>query len=267
MTPTGYVFVASILLGVGLTWGVIRRWSRTDGRVGVASTLFLGLVLTCISTLFVMSAVFLADAVREMVVLPKYEAQIVDFESAWEEVRRTDSDGDSWTEDVLMHTPILRFADRTGQVVTVRGNVRSGAEPVIGDTVRVAYGGGSVQVISVASIGLLAGGGLIVSILGYILLHALYYTIGRSQARLGEIGVSALFYGLVPLGVMGMFAGLLWGGVIGFFREGSDVPAWVFGVSLFFCIALALAAVGLFVGPAKGGKTNRRRPKRRRRRS
>ncbi|MEM9795293.1 MAG: hypothetical protein AAF919_02320 [Pseudomonadota bacterium] len=263
MTPLGYVFVASILLGVVLTWGVARRRSRMKGSFGPAGTLLLGFMLTNVSTLFVMLAFFLADIVRDMIILPKYTAEIVDVESAWEEVRRTDSDGDSWTEDVLMHTPILRFEDETGRFVTLPGNVRSGAAPIIGDMVRVAYGGGSVKVISVASIGLLAGGGLIVAILGYILLHAVYYSVGRSQARLGEMGVKALFYGLFPLGMLGMFAGLLWGGVIEFLRVDSDVPVWAFVVSLFFCVVLVLAAVGLVMSarqekPRRRGRRGRR---------
>lgn len=251
ITPVGYLFFAAVLAGVLLTIGVNRRWAKNGKPIGIGASVFVGLILVTMSTLFFMFSYFGADGVYQMMTFPKYEATIISFDSAWDEVTRTDSDGDRYIEDVLMHTPTLRFVDDTGQVITQRGNIRSGAEPVIGETVTVGYSPGrSLQVISIVSIGLYIGLAVMLMILGYILISVLFFTLGRKPKWLETAGRVLLVYIVIGGGMLGMLAGMVYG-VYGYFQPGSDTPLWAMLLSAFFSIVLALSLVGMFLLPKK----------------
>lgn len=251
VTPIGYLFFASIAFGIALMVGVSRRWSKDGKPTGIGTNLFFGLVLVCISTLFFMLSFVGAKAVYEMVTFPKYEATIVSFESEWEEVTRRDSDGRSYTDDVLMHTPMLQFTDETGRTITQRGNVRSEAEPVIGDNVTVGYREGrGLQVISLASIGLYAALFVMLMILGFILAKVLLFTLGRKSKWLDAFGSFLLVYIVIGGSMLFMLAAMTYG-VFSYFQSGSDTPLWVMLICAFFTLTLTLAFLGLFVAPKK----------------
>ncbi len=251
LTPFGYLFVASIAFGILLMIGVSRRWSRQGRPVGIGSNLFFGLVLVIMSNLFFGLGFTGAQAIYNMISFPKYEATIVGFSSSWEEFSRTGSDGSSYTENVLMHTPTLRFRDDAGRTITQQGNVRSGAEPVIGDKVTVAYRSGEpLQVISLASIGLYIGLVVMLLILGFILTKVLFFTLGRKSKGLDKFGGVLLVYIIIGGSMLGMLAAMVYG-VFSYFQPGSDMPLWAMLVCVFFSLTLALAFVGIFVAPKK----------------
>ncbi|MDX8349974.1 hypothetical protein SLH49_18450 [Cognatiyoonia sp. IB215446] len=256
ITPIGYLFFGSIAFGITLMVGVSRRWSKDGKPAGIVANLFFGLVLVCISTLFFMLSFFGAKAVYEMVTFPKYEATIISFESEWEEFTRTDSDGRSYTEDVLMHTPMLQFTDETGRIITQEGNIRSGAEPVIGDTVTVGYRRGrGLQVISLASIGLYTALFVMLLILGFILTKVLFFVLGRKSKGLDAFGSFLLVYIVIGGSMLFMLAAMTYG-VFSYFQPGSDMPLWVMLVCAFFTLTLVLAFAGMFVA-TKNAKRKR----------
>lgn len=247
LTPLGYLFVASIVFGVLLTIGVGRRWAEDGKPMSLSGGIFVGLVLVIISNLFFMLSYTGAKAAYEMIAFPKYEATIISFDSAWEEFSRTDSDGDRYTEDVLMHTPTLRFTDATGQTITEKGNVRSGSKPVIGSTVTVAYlPGEGVQVISVASIGLYIGLAVMLLILGFILMRVLFYVLRRNSVGLDSFGAGLIGYVVIGGSMLGMLAGMIYG-VYSYFQPGSDMPLWAMLVCAFFSVVLALSFAAMFL--------------------
>ncbi|WP_341368037.1 hypothetical protein [Yoonia sp. BS5-3] len=246
VTPLGYLFLGSALFGVLLAVGVRRRFAANGKPIGAAASLFFGFVLVTISTPFVMGSAWGGVSVYKMMTFPRFEATVIHFDSEWEEMTRTDSDGFSYTEDVLMHTPTLQFVDDTGQTVTQRGNIRSGKEPVIGDTVTVGYRPGqSLYVISVASIGLLTGLAVMMLILGYILAEVLMFVLGRKSKRLNKFGGILLGHIIIGGGMLGMLAGMLYG-VYSYFQPGSDMPFGIMLLCLFFSLVLALAFTGMF---------------------
>jgi hypothetical protein len=238
ITPIGYLFFGSVIFGILLMAGVSRRWTLDGKPTGIGTNLFFGLVLVIMSNLLFMLTFIGGQAVYGMIMLPKYEATIISFDSTRERVTRRDSDGDNYTENVLMHTPTLRFADNTGRIITQKGNVRSGAEPIVGNKVTVAYRTGDpLQVISIASIGLYIGLAVMLLILGYILTQILFFVLGRKSKRLDKIGGILLFYVVIGGGMLGMLAGMIYG-VYSYFQPGSDMPLSIMLVCVFYIMPI-----------------------------
>ncbi|EBA11340.1 DUF3592 domain-containing protein [Roseobacter sp. CCS2] len=242
VTPMGYLFFASILFGVLLMAGVSRRWSKNGKPIGIGTNLFFGFVLVTMSTLFFMFVAIGAQSIHRMVVSPKYEATIVGVSSAWEETRGSDG----FTERTLMHTPMLRFTDSAGRAITQKGDIRSGAEPVIGTKVTVAYQDGRpLQVISLASIGLYLGLVVMLTILGYILTQVLFFTLGRKSKRLDQFGAFLLMDVCLGGGMLFMLAAMIYG-VYSYFLPGSDMPFGIMLLCVFFSIVLAFSIFAMF---------------------
>ncbi len=243
ITPFGYVFFGSIAVGIGLTYLVTRRLRMEKGTGGIGSALYIGAVLVCLSLLFFPFVSILATSIHSMVTFPKYDAEIISFESYWDEQTYTDSDGDSYTRDVLMHRPTLRFRDDADKMITIESNTSSGSRPVIGSFVKVAYSNGTLQVISIASILLYFGLAVMLSILGYLLLYALFYGAGLPRAALNRAGAFGLFHLLIPGGMLFMLLGMVYG-IYDFFLGRGDMPVWAVIICFFFSIVLALALFG-----------------------
>lgn len=234
ITPIGYLFFASLLFGIVLTIAVNRRLAKNGKPQTLLPKLYWGTIIVVISNLFIMFSFFGGNEIYKMVSLPKYEATVIDFNSQWE--KRDDG-------RVLMHTPKLQFRDSRGEVITQDGNVRSSAEPVIGDTVRVAYADGTLYVISGASIGLLIALAVMLLILGYILAALTNFALGRKWKWVDNLGVTV--FAIVIYGGMLFMLGAMIYGVFKYFQPGSDMPLWAMLMCLFFSLVLALAMVGM----------------------
>lgn len=246
VTPIGYLFISSVLFGILLMKGVSTRWVKNGKAVGVMVKLYFGTILVSISTLFIMGTAFGVKSVYDMVSAPKYRATIISVHSEWQEFTRTNSDGDSYSENVLMQRPKLQFKDNNGLLITEMGNVRSGVKSKIGNKVLVAYKPGNLQVISASSIGLLLGLTVIVLILGYILAEVVSFVLGRKSKwvdRLGILTFAVVIYG----GMLSILAGMIYG-VFKYFQPDSDMPLWALLLCLFFSIVLALALIGIIRG-------------------
>ena len=118
--------------------GVSRRHAKNSKPYNLGTIIFFDVVLAIISSQFFYEKSPIGDVGYDTVSLQKYEATIINFDSTCDGKDRTDSDGNSYTENCLTHTPNRRFTDDTGEVITQGTNVRSGVKPVIGDTLLVA---------------------------------------------------------------------------------------------------------------------------------
>jgi len=246
ITPAGYVFFGTILFGILLMVGVNRRWKEKGEALGCLGNAYFGIIVVSITMLFVGGMALGVQSVHQMVSFPKYEATIVSFESEWEEFDREDTDGTRYTEDVLMHTPMLEFTDDNGQLITVPGDIRSGAEPVIGKRITIAYEDGKVNMVTPAAFGLLTGLAVIVMILGYIFVSIICYVLGIKPKWLDVFG-TVVFSVVIFGGMLFMFGAMVYG-VFKYFQPGSDMPLWAMLVCAFFALMLALAFLGIFTG-------------------
>ncbi|MDA8708556.1 hypothetical protein N9M10_04205, partial [Hellea sp.] len=204
---------------------------------------YFGLILVVISNLFFGFCLFGASNTYDMVSLPKYEATIISFDSHWTEIDQRDSDGNRYSRDVLMHTPMFQFMDNTGETIRQKGNISSGAEPVIGDTVRVAYKDGTLKVITVTAFGMLIGLAVMLLILGYILIVVTCFAMGRKPPWVERLGL-IVFIIVIGGGVLFMLGGMIYG-IFQYFQPDSDMPLGAMLICLFFSIVLALSILAL----------------------
>lgn len=163
------------------------------------------------------------------------------YTSEWDTCERRDSDGRTERYQCLKYTSILEAALPDGKRVVMPGNVRSGGAPEIGERIDVVLPPGADQwhERSVRSVGLLAGGGLMVAMIGYFLYLIAAYGAGRNIDRAARFGVAVVMNGLVPLGALLMEIGFL-SVPYRYWARGNpeDWPMWVLALSLLFALAL-----------------------------
>lgn len=238
MTLFGYVFVGAVLFALGLAW--LHKRKEQFGWGGFA---LLGLMLSIISTLFVTCLYGSLFWIYEVVSFPHYQAEVVDVESRWVEVDDTDDNNRSRTRDVLMHTPVVRF-EVAGDPVTLATDVRRGTQPKLGQIMTVAYQDGKIHEVTLASVLMMVGMVLMLSILGFILLCASYSAIGRDTGPLLRIGGQVLFKFIVPLAMLGLLLGF----VAAIYQTATgardDLPAHAIALCIGFSVVLTLALWG-----------------------
>ena len=244
ITPAGYVFFAVLAFSIMLAVGVFRRLRKNGKPAGVGAGVFFGIAIVTISSLFAMAMIFGTYAIYQVVSAPKYDATIISYESAWESVERTDSDGDTYVEEVLMHTPTLQFTDNAGQLIT-QAVSSQGSVPRVGKTVRVAYLGEGVIIVSAAFVAMLAMGFMTI-ILGYITTALSCFALGLKPKWLETAGTTV--FAMVFFGAMfGMLGAMIYG-VYKYFQPGSDMPLWTMLMCAFFSVVLVLSLIAIFTG-------------------
>ena len=117
--------------------------------------------------------------------------------SEWDTCERRDSDGRTERYQCLKYTSILEAALPDGKRVVMPGNVRSGGAPEIGERIDVVLPPGADQwhERSVRSVGLLAGGAVMVAMIGYFLYLIAAYGAGRNLDGAARFGVAVVMNG------------------------------------------------------------------------
>ncbi|WP_175909780.1 uracil permease [Burkholderia metallica] len=244
LTHAGKVFVVCVaVFGVAAYWLASRMVRRqTGGKRGSGGAVaFWWLVCFCLVSLFFPFAYWIGDELYELAVSPKYEATVVSYQSEWDTCESRDSSGRTDRYPCIKYTSILEAVMPDGGRVVLPGNIRSGNVPEIGERVDVVLPPGAHQLHerSVRSIGLLAGGGLMVAMIGYFLYLIAAYGAGRNLDRAARLGVAAVMNGLVPLGALLMEIAFL-SVPYRYWMRGNpdDWPVWVLALALLFALAL-----------------------------
>ncbi|MGS0891541.1 uracil permease [Burkholderia stagnalis] len=245
LTHAGKVFVVCVaVFGVAAYWLASRMVRRQSGgkrgshRGAVA---FWWLVSFCMVSLFFPFAYWIADEFHVLAVSPGYQATVVSYQSEWDTCERRDSDDRTESYPCLKYTSMLAAVLPDGRRVVLPGNIRSGSAPEIGETVSVVLPAGANQwhERNVRSVGLLAGGALMVAIIGYCLYLMAAYGAGRNIDGAVRGGMSVAVNGLVPLGALLMEIGLLTVPYRYWAKGNPDAwPVWVLALCLLFAIAL-----------------------------
>lgn len=246
-----------LLFSVFITWRICARWQREarekrPGNKESAGARWLGylLVFTLFSFLS-MGALLMPLAIGERISVfatgTAYEGRVVSVDSRLERVTLEDSNKRSYTEEVMMHTPIYAFTLEGGHAVEVRGDIASGDEPGIGDTQRLFYNAasGGLVTASVVSVLMLSFGALFSVMLVVVFFATLRYAFQRSaRGPLTFLG-RFLLGAVLPLTLLLMTCGMGWyiyERLLTDRRNGD--PYWVAFVAAFFCMSLVLAGIG-----------------------
>ncbi|WGY72429.1 uracil permease [Burkholderia cepacia] len=244
LTHAGKVFVVCVaVFGVAAYWlasRMVRRQTGGKGRTGGAVA-FWWLVCFCLVSLFFPFAYWIGDEFYELAVSPKYEATVVSYQSEWDTCERSDSSGRTERYQCIKYTSILEVVMPDGERVVLPGNIRSGGVPEIGEKIDVVLPAGAAQLHerSVRSVGLLAGGALMVAIIGYFVYLIAAYGAGKNIDGAARFGVAAAMNGLVPLGALLMEIGFL-SVPYRYWARGNPEqwPVWVLALCLLFALAL-----------------------------
>jgi hypothetical protein len=244
VTPFGWAFFGAIALSLLLTRSVVRRMSPHEAP-GCMTYGFTGLILTFMMVFVLTFSITISQSIYGFFVKPKYQATVISFSSQWEEREDKDSNGRRTKRRVLMHRPTVRFLDREGKTVTLETDISSGAEPVIGEKIKVVYAPGDsvAHELSLASIGLLFGAFLMLFIIGIILVGAIQYARGADMSGIRNFGIGFVMKFLFPFGMLFLLSGMgyaLWQN----FAGKKDMPGWAVGVCGFFCLTLLLVLPG-----------------------
>ncbi|WP_321898313.1 uracil permease [Burkholderia cepacia] len=244
LTQAGKVFVVCVaVFGVAAYWlasRVVRR--QTGGKRGAGGAVaFWWLVCFCLVSLLFPFAYWIGDELYTLAVLPKYEATVVSYQSEWDTCERRDSSGRTDRYRCIKYTSILEAVMPDGERVVLPGNIRSGGVPEIGEKIDVVLPAGATQLHerSVRSVGLLAGGALMVAIIGYFVYLIAAYGAGKNIDGAARFGVAAVMNALVPLGVLLMEIGFLSVPYRYWVRGNPEQwPVWVLALGLLFALAL-----------------------------
>ncbi|MBZ5794004.1 uracil permease [Burkholderia contaminans] len=244
LTHAGKVFVVCVaVFAVAAYWLASRMVRRqTGGKRGAGGAVaFWWLVCFCFVSLFFPFAYWIGDELYELAVSPKYEATVVSYQSEWDTCERSDNNGRTDKYRCIKYTSILEAVMPDGQRVVLPGNIRSGSMPVIGERVDVVLPQGANQLHerSVRSVGLLAGGALMVAMIGYFLYLIAAYGAGRNLDGAARFGVAVVMNALVPLGALLMEIGFL-SVPYRYWARGNPEqwPVWVLALCLLFALAL-----------------------------
>lgn len=244
LTHAGKVFVVCVVVfGVAAYWLASRMVRRQNGgtRGSGGAVAFWWLVCFCLVSLCFPFAYWIGDELYDLAVSPKYEATVVSYQSEWDTCERRDSSGRTDKYRCIKYTSILEAVMPNGERVVLPGNIRSGSVPEIGERVDVVLPQGANQLHerSVRSVGLLAGGGLMVAMTGYFLYLIAAYGAGRNLDGAGRFGVAVVLNGLVPLGALLMEIGFL-SVPYRYWARGNPEqwPVWVLALSLLFALGL-----------------------------
>lgn len=239
ITPFGIIFLlCAIFFSVLSYWlakrMVIRQLGKSQGiKIVVA---YWTLVIFFLNILFFPFVYLIGKEIYLLTTQPTFQAETVDFTSQWE---TCEDDGDTYS--CLMHIPVFQFSLEDGTQIKLPGNIRSESEPVIGKIVNVVYQPDhtSVHELSLRSIGLLAGGILLLLVEGYILLIITAYALGYKIEKLVHAGKTAVLGFLVPL-ASSLFICVFLYVIYQYFFMGNpdDHPFWVIALCSLFTLAL-----------------------------
>ena len=244
LTQAGKVFVVCVaVFGVAAYWLASRMVRRQTGgaRGAGGAVAFWWLVCFCLVSLCFPFAYWIGDELYALAVSPKYEATVVSYQSEWDTCERRGSSGRTERYRCIKYTSILEAVMPDGERVVLPGNIRSGGVPEIGEKIDVVLPAGANQLHerSVRSVGLLAGGALMVAIIGYFVYLIAAYGAGKNIDGAARFGVAVVMNALVPLGALLMEIAFLSVPYRYWVRGNPEQwPVWVLALGLLFALAL-----------------------------
>lgn len=244
------------VFGLWVTQRVGARWMRTHGKTEAAqestgARWFSYFIVYTLFTFLSMGVLLLPVAIGERVSVfftgQAYDAKVVSVNSRMERVTRKDSDDRSYTESVMMHTPVYGFTQDDGTAREVTGDVKSESAPFVGEMQTIFYEPRTGRMVT-ASFGnvLMLSFGALFAFFSILAFYAtLRYAFGGSTEGVVSLMARTLMGFVLPLAMGLMAVGL---GVYAYGRfEGGrneDDPAFLGVLAGFFAVVMLFACVG-----------------------
>jgi len=224
ITPAGYIFFTVLAAAITLSVFVNKRLSRDSGQPnGCFGNAYVGVLVVAVTTLFVTSLIMLSSQIYKVATYPKYDASIVDVNSEWVEREYEDDEGFRRTEKVEMHTAVLEFYNQNGQLIRLDNNVRSGAKPIVGEQIRIAYRDGNLTEVSLRTLLMYIGLATMMLLLGTISCCMLLYALNKDTERVQAFGWGFVFNFVLPVGMLFMLCGMVYG-LWDHYANNGDIP-------------------------------------------
>ena len=248
LTTAGQIFLASSAVFLGAAIWLGRRVSQRV-QPGKGTSTLMVVILFALIALFVPFTYWTGQALYAFATKPSYSATVVGYTSEYRDYEEKDSSGRTVRGQRLMHTAQVRFTGPEGESLELPSSVASTDEPVEGSLLTVVYAPGDrvAAELSVRSVGLWLGAGVMLFILGYFIWAAVWYALGHPMERVWAFGIAFLFRFLLP-SVTLLMALALGYVAVKYFVLGNpdDFPLWVACMCTLFTLALLPLLFRLF---------------------
>lgn len=236
---TGYGWTAIVLIALSILVAIkiLKRSNRQEksGCIGVGYVSLIVFILLSFST---MLAGMLGSFVLNIFTLPRYEAKVVNISS----YQSTDNKKRTTT----MYRSEVAFTTEDGTPVEIGTDISSSERGEIGEVVKVGYRPGmqTAEELSGSKYMLMAGGAVMLLIMGYFVVAGIFYAMGAKMSAFYRFGMNGLLYFILPLGMLFMLGGMGYAVVLYFMGRKPDMPVWAVVVCCFFCLVLLGGLLG-----------------------
>jgi hypothetical protein len=237
ITGYGWTAICFLVLSVFVAVKILKRRNESQ-KTGCIAVGYVSLVVFILLGFSAMLTGFLGSFVLNMFTLPRYEAKVVDVSSYQKNDKRNGT--------TTMYRSIVAFTAADGTPVEIRTDVSSSEKRAIGEVVEVVYKPGmeAAEELSGGKYLLVAGGAVMLLIMGYFAIAGILYAMGARMAAYYRFGMNGLLYFILPLGMLFMLGALGYAVVLYFVGSKPDMPVWAVVVCSFFCLVLTGALFG-----------------------
>lgn len=237
LSASAIILYLGPILGIILTFFLYRKMKKKTPDLSFVSMIYPGIVIFTVAFLFMGIVNVMFSYIKDYTTLPTYEATIIDYNSS----KKYDDDGGY----VMMHNPKVQFKAE-GETLELYTNSSSGAEPIIGKTIKIKYAPGRSNVIEAGwkSVLMVVGiSSIFFCVLGYSLLYMFFYVLDISRSGLNRAGLFVLTAVIIP-GVLLFFIAALGWVLIQYFMGEKEVPLWALAVCSIFVTVLIPSLMG-----------------------
>lgn len=237
------ILLATIVLSAWLTYKVLKR-SDKNAKPGCIGFGYFFLIFFTVTSLSVSGVVFFSKTVYNYFTLPKYTATVIDHE-VYEKEESYNSNGRTSYRTVTMYRPKVKFVDNQNDTVEIYNDISSGEPKPIGSTINIGYktGQNTAQEFSLKKLFLMCGLSVMMLILGYIVVAAIQYALGKNMQKTLKFGAKLVLQFLVPLGMITMCCLLSFALYQYFSGQKPDMPMWAVIICGFFAFVLFLSSI------------------------
>ena len=236
-----HFFPVSTIIALVFSLFMAFYFVKRANKPGCLSFFTTIVIMFALNVCLLFSLMLVYSSVKEMhqitILNEKYTATVISYTSETED----DSNGNFY----VVYKPLVQFKTNTGNIVQKELDFQK-SRIKIGDTYTVYYDVKNDEELKFPTelVGIIIGNLLFCSLLVFIFIGVLKYTLGYRMKRFKKLA----FKIIVPVLLIGFNLMLIYG-----IFYGNPVPRFVTTILVFFVIGLALGTWGYFIMIAKKG--------------
>lgn len=260
-----FIFVG--IFSAWLSYRFVKRKNQGKEKESWVVYAYVYAVSFCLSLLSFGVLLGVAKSVYDYATLPKYQAEIIDYETTIQDYSVT-KNGRTRTEQREMHRPLVYFDHPKEGGVKIHTDMLSSRLPKIGSTIKIGYEKGMERAIEYSLIKFLLMGGVFLIGLAFffLIVWAVFYAIGKPTDGIKNIGVKMVSFLVIPIAMLLLLGGMLYGLYHHFTQTDEKLPIWAVCLLVFFSLILFFSFWGYLKGLFLKKETNNRRENRRKNR-